>query len=157
MTLFARVFHIFATLQSSDPVRDTNDFNASFPPRGKNRSLVSPVASMLAPASIRISPQPQPVTLVLNLNPPHVLTLELNVIDPNHASQLDPYFSSPRLEELGGSHVLCGLARLIMCVAEVPFFYLSGPLIRRLGVRGVIGLTQLAYLTRFIYYAVRLM
>ncbi|CAM9669265.1 unnamed protein product [Pylaiella littoralis] len=68
-------------------------------------------------------------------------------------SQLDPYFSSPRLEELGGSHVLCGLARLIMCVAEVPFFYLSGPLIRRLGVRGVIGLTQLAYLTRFIYYA----
>ncbi len=52
--------------------------------------------------------------------------------------------------------MLCGLARLIMCVAEVPFFYLSGPLIRRLGVRAVIALTQLAYLTRFIYYSVRL-
>lgn len=50
--------------------------------------------------------------------------------------------------------MLCGLARLIMCVAEVPFFYLSGPLIRRVGVRGVIALTQLAYLTRFIYYSV---
>ncbi|CAN0074740.1 unnamed protein product [Ectocarpus sp. 6 AP-2014] len=59
-----------------------------------------------------------------------------------------------RLEELGGSHVLCGLARLIMCIAEVPFFYLSGPLIRRVGVRGVIALTQVAYLTRFIYYSV---
>ena len=52
--------------------------------------------------------------------------------------------------------MLCGLARLIMCVAEVPFFYLSGPLIRRLGVRAVIALAQLAYLTRFIYYSVRL-
>ena len=51
--------------------------------------------------------------------------------------------------------MLCGLARLIMCLAEVPFFYLSGPLIRRVGVRGVIALTQLAYLTRFIYYSVR--
>lgn len=52
--------------------------------------------------------------------------------------------------------MLCGLARLIMCVAEVPFFYLSGPLIRRVGVRGVIALAQLAYLTRFIYYSVSL-
>ncbi|CAM9983648.1 unnamed protein product, partial [Hapterophycus canaliculatus] len=59
----------------------------------------------------------------------------------------------PRLQELGGSHVLCGLARLIMCMAEVPFFYLSGPLIRRLGARGVIILAQAAYLARFIYYA----
>ncbi|CAM9838261.1 unnamed protein product [Scytosiphon promiscuus] len=58
-----------------------------------------------------------------------------------------------RLQELGGSHVLCGLARLIMCTAEVPFFYLSGPLIRKLGVRGVIILAQAAYLVRFIYYA----
>ncbi|CAM9243107.1 unnamed protein product, partial [Laminaria digitata] len=59
-----------------------------------------------------------------------------------------------RLEELGGSHLLCGLARLIMCLAEVPFFYLSGALVRRMGVRGVVSLAQLAYLTRFIYYSV---
>lgn len=59
-----------------------------------------------------------------------------------------------RLEELGGSHLLCGLARLIMCIAEVPFFCLSGPMIRRIGVRGVIAWAQLAYLVRFIYYAV---
>lgn len=55
---------------------------------------------------------------------------------------------------MGGSHVLCGLARLIMCLAEVPFFYLSGPLIKRMGVRSVIALAQTAYLTRFIYYSV---
>ncbi|CAN0090201.1 unnamed protein product, partial [Ectocarpus sp. 13 AM-2016] len=59
-----------------------------------------------------------------------------------------------RLEELGGSRLLCGLARPIMCMAEVPFFYLSGPLIRRAGARGVIALAQLAYLTRFVYYSV---
>ncbi len=62
---------------------------------------------------------------------------------------------SSRLEELGASHALCGLARLVMCVAEVPFFYLSGPLIRRVGARGVIALTQLGYLARFAYYSVR--
>lgn len=59
-----------------------------------------------------------------------------------------------RLEGLRGSHTLCGLARLIMCIAEVPFFYLSGALIRLLGARGVIALAQLAYLVRFIYYSV---
>ncbi|CAM9318112.1 unnamed protein product [Ectocarpus fasciculatus] len=41
-----------------------------------------------------------------------------------------------------------------MFAAEVLFFYLSGPLIRRVGVRGVIALAQLAYLTRFVYYSV---
>lgn len=42
-----------------------------------------------------------------------------------------------------------------MCLAEVPFFCLSGSLIRLMGVRGVIALAQLAYLTRFVYYSVR--
>lgn len=42
-----------------------------------------------------------------------------------------------------------------MCLAEVPFFYLSGALVGRMGVRGVIALAQLAYLTRFIFYSVR--
>eukprot|EP00903_Cladosiphon_okamuranus_P013285 g12384.t2 len=59
-----------------------------------------------------------------------------------------------RLEELGGSHVLCGLARLIMCGGEVLLFHLSGPLIRRVGVRRVIALAQLALITRFVYYSV---
>lgn len=71
------------------------------------------------------------------------------------ASPLFLHVFSSRLEELGGSRLLCGLARLIMCMAEVPFFYLSGPLIRRVGARGVIALAQLAYLTRFVYYSVR--
>lgn len=59
-----------------------------------------------------------------------------------------------RLKDLGGTHAICGIARLIMCLAEVPFFFLSGPLIRRIGVRGVIALAQVAYLTRFVYYSV---
>ncbi|CAM9566757.1 unnamed protein product, partial [Laminaria digitata] len=59
-----------------------------------------------------------------------------------------------RLQELGGSHTLLGVARLIMCLAEVPCFYISGALIRRLGARGVVALAQVAYLTRFLYYSV---
>lgn len=52
--------------------------------------------------------------------------------------------------------MLCGTARLVMCLAEVPFFYLSGPLIRKIGVRWVIAMTELAYLVRFLYYSVSL-
>eukprot|EP00904_Undaria_pinnatifida_P002326 jgi/Undpi1/12094/HiC_scaffold_4.g01792.m1 len=58
-----------------------------------------------------------------------------------------------RLKELGGSHMLIGLTRLAMCLSEVPCFYLSGPLIKRVGVRGAISLAQVAYLTRLIYYS----
>lgn len=50
--------------------------------------------------------------------------------------------------------MLCGLAQLVMCAAEVPMFYLSGPMIRRTGARGVVTLAQVAFLVRFIYYSV---
>lgn len=49
-----------------------------------------------------------------------------------------------------------GISRLIMCLAELPFFYISGPLIKRLGTRGAAAMAQLAYLTRFTYYSVRI-
>ena len=42
-----------------------------------------------------------------------------------------------------------------MCAAEVPFFYLSGPLIRKIGPRNVVALSQIGYLVRFGYYSVR--
>lgn len=42
-----------------------------------------------------------------------------------------------------------------MCLSEVPFFYLSAPMIRKVGVRGVVAITEVAYLVRFIYYSVR--
>ena len=41
-----------------------------------------------------------------------------------------------------------------MCLAEVPFFYVSGPLIDRMGVRSVAALAQIAYIARFLYYSV---
>lgn len=63
-----------------------------------------------------------------------------------------PLFS--RLAELGGSNKLIGLARLVMCLAEVPFFYMSGALINRIGTRSVAGLAQAAYAARFLYYSV---
>ncbi|CAM9306786.1 unnamed protein product, partial [Hapterophycus canaliculatus] len=58
------------------------------------------------------------------------------------------------LSDLGSSHVLLGLAGLTMCVAELPFFYLSGPLIRKIGPRNVVALAQIGYLLRFVYYSV---
>ncbi|CAM9242061.1 unnamed protein product, partial [Hapterophycus canaliculatus] len=58
------------------------------------------------------------------------------------------------LHDLGGSHVLLGLAGFVMCTAELPFFYLSGPLIQRIGSRNVVALAQVGYLLRFVYYSV---
>ena len=96
---------------------------------------------------------PPPRLSFANLEPDlDRLVLPEQSVDRLHSTRL-----FPRLKELGGSHVLCGLARLIMCLAEVPFFYLSGPLIERMGVRGVIAVAQVAYLTRFIYYSVRIL
>ncbi|CAM9521360.1 unnamed protein product, partial [Scytosiphon promiscuus] len=56
--------------------------------------------------------------------------------------------------DLGGSHVLLGLAGLTMCVAELPFFYLSGPLIRKIGPKNVVALAQIGYILRLVYYSV---
>lgn len=51
--------------------------------------------------------------------------------------------------------MLLGLAGLTMCAAELPFFYLSGPLIRRIGPKNVVALAQIGYLLRLVYYSVR--
>lgn len=76
----------------------------------------------------------------------------------NPAARAHIYLCLPctRLEELGGSNKLFGLARIIMCLAEVPFFYASGALIERMGVRGVVAMAQIAYIVRFLYYSVSL-
>jgi PPP family 3-phenylpropionic acid transporter len=58
-----------------------------------------------------------------------------------------------RIAELGGSGLLMGLARLLMCLAEVPAFQISGFLLKRWGVLPVIGLAQAAYVVRFLYYS----
>ncbi|CAN0538528.1 unnamed protein product, partial [Scytosiphon promiscuus] len=59
-----------------------------------------------------------------------------------------------RLTDLGGSRALLGLAGLVTSIAELPFFYLSGPLIRAIGSRNVVALAQIGYLLRFVYYSV---
>lgn len=62
--------------------------------------------------------------------------------------------SPGRVMDLGGNHFQCGLARTIMCMAEVPFFTTAGLLVKHVGVRGMVSMTQAGYLTRFIYYSV---
>ncbi|CAM9257154.1 unnamed protein product, partial [Phaeothamnion confervicola] len=58
-----------------------------------------------------------------------------------------------RLDELGGSGTLLGLARAIMCAAEVPVFQVTGRVIDRWGVKAVLAAAQVAYIMRFTYYA----
>ncbi|CBJ48928.1 conserved unknown protein [Ectocarpus siliculosus] len=58
------------------------------------------------------------------------------------------------LDELGGSHVLLGLAGVVMCCGEVPFFYVSGSFIRKIGPRNVVALSQIGYIVRLVYYSV---
>ncbi|CAM9442348.1 unnamed protein product [Ectocarpus sp. 13 AM-2016] len=58
------------------------------------------------------------------------------------------------LDELGGSHVLLGLAGVVMCCGEVPFFYFSGSFIRKIGPRNVVALSQIGYIVRLVYYSV---
>lgn len=59
-----------------------------------------------------------------------------------------------RLKQLGGSGLVMGVARLTMCLAEVPCFKLSGFLQTKLGTWRLLAITQLAYLIRFCYYSV---
>lgn len=93
----------------------------------------------------------------------HHVQQKTSCIPPNENRPLDAprcprtCISRPllaRLAELGASNKLIGLARLVMCLAEVPFFYMSGPLINRIGTRSVAGLAQAAYAVRFLYYSV---
>lgn len=49
---------------------------------------------------------------------------------------------------------MCGVAKLVMCAAEVPFFFYTGPLVKVLGVRAMVAVAQAAYITRLAYYSV---
>ena len=58
-----------------------------------------------------------------------------------------------RLEELGGSGTLCGVARFITCMAEVPAFQVAGTLHKRYGTWPLLAFTQAVFVLRFICYA----
>merc|ERR1711907_146001 len=45
-----------------------------------------------------------------------------------------------------------GAARLVMCLAEVPFFRASSAILDKLGVYGTLSLVGSAYAARFLYY-----
>ncbi|CAM9389338.1 unnamed protein product [Discosporangium mesarthrocarpum] len=57
-----------------------------------------------------------------------------------------------RLAELGGSDLCFGVARMVMDLSEIPFFFLSTPIIKSMGVRGVMILSHVAYVVRYTYY-----
>eukprot|EP00045_Choanoeca_perplexa_P006716 m.57897 g.57897 ORF g.57897 m.57897 type:complete len:474 (-) comp13753_c0_seq2:560-1981(-) len=57
------------------------------------------------------------------------------------------------IEELGGDKTIQGLARFVMCAAEIPLFFYSGYIFDKLGTTGCLTLTFLAFIARFVFYA----
>lgn len=58
-----------------------------------------------------------------------------------------------RLEELGGSGTLCGIARFVTCMSEIPAFQVAGALHKRFGTWPLLAFTQAVFVLRFICYA----
>jgi hypothetical protein len=58
-----------------------------------------------------------------------------------HAGLLAPRYLNVHLVRLGASGLLMGSARLLTCVAEVPFFRVSGAILRALGVSGSLAVS----------------
>ena len=61
---------------------------------------------------------------------------------------------SPRPACAGANGTLLGLCLAVNCNAEVPVFYYSGALIKRLGVELALNLAMGAYCVRLVAYAV---
>lgn len=58
------------------------------------------------------------------------------------------------LEDLGGGELVMGLSLLFTCVGEIPVFFISGHIIRRIGHSGVLYLTLGCYALRFFLYSI---
>jgi PPP family 3-phenylpropionic acid transporter len=59
-----------------------------------------------------------------------------------------------RLEQLGGSTLLMGLTLAVNCAVEAPMFHFSAPVIRRLGLVGVLVLCLSLMAVRLAFYGV---
>eukprot|EP00052_Salpingoeca_macrocollata_P007711 m.61657 g.61657 ORF g.61657 m.61657 type:complete len:481 (+) comp16210_c0_seq1:20-1462(+) len=53
---------------------------------------------------------------------------------------------------LGASRTLLGLSRFMTCAAEVPLFFVSGSIIRRLGIPATLAVVFVCYILRFTCY-----
>jgi len=63
-------------------------------------------------------------------------------------------FAYVHVKDIGGydGHVL-GVCRLVSSMAGVPFFWMAGPILRRIGVNGILLASMAAYVLRFGLYA----
>jgi hypothetical protein len=61
-------------------------------------------------------------------------------------------FLNVHLNNQGAPGVLMGTARMLTCLAEVPFFRVSGKILKVIGVSGSIAAAQVAYVLRFLWY-----
>lgn len=82
-----------------------------------------------------------------------VLTFFLIMLVAGIAYGVVENFLFIRLSEIGGHGILLGIARLIMCISEVPFFIWGGYIQKIVGVWRALFLTQLVFILRNAYYA----
>ncbi|XP_041458774.1 major facilitator superfamily domain-containing protein 6-like [Lytechinus variegatus] len=57
------------------------------------------------------------------------------------------------MKELGSPYLLLGLAVTLTAIAEIPFMYFSGAIIKRVGYAGVMYMTLIAYAIRYFGYS----
>jgi MFS transporter, PPP family, 3-phenylpropionic acid transporter len=73
-----------------------------------------------------------------------ILTVFAVIVLSGAASGIIDTFLFVRLYDLGARGLCMGIARCIMCAAEVPLFHLSGKLLARWGVKPVIAIAQVS-------------
>eukprot|EP00611_Tribonema_gayanum_P021241 TRINITY_DN403_c0_g1_i1.p1 TRINITY_DN403_c0_g1~~TRINITY_DN403_c0_g1_i1.p1 ORF type:complete len:407 (-),score=56.51 TRINITY_DN403_c0_g1_i1:453-1673(-) len=84
---------------------------------------------------------------------PEAVAIFTTVVLSGMASGIIDTFLFVYLYDLKARGSVMGIARFIMCAAEVPLFFISGRLIAWAGIKPVIAMAQAAYVLRFIYYS----
>ncbi|XP_077984491.1 major facilitator superfamily domain-containing protein 6-like [Glandiceps talaboti] len=92
-------------------------------------------------------------SLSLLLRQPDILAFLLLVLVMGLCMGVIMVFLFVFLQEMGAPQVLMGLSLTVTCIAEAPFLFFSGHLIKRFGHKGVFYLVLLSYIIRFLGYS----
>ena len=83
----------------------------------------------------------------------HIMTFLLAILVMGVCFGMVNFYLFWFLQDLGGSHLLMGLALAMTCATEVPIMFFSGYLIKFLGHHGVLYLAFVCYSIRFASYS----
>lgn len=84
---------------------------------------------------------------------PHLITFFAVVLIMGVNSGVIENFAYARIAEVGGAGKIFGLCRLLSSIAGVPMFWYAGDIAKSIGIKGVLTLATLSYITRFFIYS----